>query len=184
MKSIALICLAAVLILIPIMGVNCDCDGDSGWKTYRDEEHGLRFDYPEDWVVNEDNLSGGEIKVGPDLDGSPENVLVTVESADGMSLDEFKNVVESTFSAPYVQNVVIVNKDYVDVNGMQGYEWIVKFSIIDPYTKQKLLDVKQKMDAFIVHDTAYGITLIALPSTYGDYSGIFDTILDSFVIDS
>ncbi len=176
MKRIAVICLAVVLILIPLTGMNCDCNSGSGWKVYHNKEHDFRFDYPEDWDVKEGNISGGVVAVGPDLGTIAQNVLVTIEPASGMSLDEYIAVTGDT-TINSIPDAIVVKENYVYVNEMIGYEWVVKYT-------QYYIDVQQKLVIFLANDKVYGITFSGLQSTYDEFSDIFDNILDSFVIGS
>lgn len=176
MRRITVIGLVIVIMLIPVMGLNCDSNNGppSDWKCYQNEEHQFQFYYPEDW--EESDIAGTEIAVlSPDDGGYQEHVNVIVESSIGMSLDEYIGVTEYDFLSSIPPDSIIENENYANANGMKGYEWVVKYT-------QYHIAVQVKIVVFIANDKAYNITYWAFQSTYDDYIDIFDTLIDYFEI--
>jgi PGF-CTERM protein len=135
----------------------------SGYNWYYDDEFKFGIGYPEDWeLVPEEEEPSGEGILGVAMflePGSRINFfLVAVEDSE-CDIEKFKA------TSDYGEDVVI--------NGREGYDAIRE----NPMVKQRAVQ-------FTVEDRCYGVSCNAATDLYDEYAEIFETAINSFVIES
>lgn len=66
----------------------------SGWKTYQNTQYGFIFKYPQEWIVKNDEVSGGSFQVDGLLDQiviNPKNSSLDFQAASECSIGVFSN---------------------------------------------------------------------------------------------
>jgi len=146
----------------------------SGWKSYRNDEHGFQVYYPDDW---EKMYPAGAIVGFRDsqVDEFQENVVVVIESCNGMDLEQYVAANRENLLL-IIPGVTISDDRYIEVQGRQGHEWIIRWTL-------EGVNLKQKQVAFVAHEKGYSLTCSASEGTYSEYAYTFNEIIDSFVIE-
>ena len=154
---VGLIAIVAIVALgtVPILAAEPTLP--PGYTWYEDEEFKFKVAYPEDWVKEEaiygEGILGGAFFMVPD---TPNIISVTILDSE-CDIEELK--------AMGAQEVVI--------NGREGYDVIF----------QPIPIVKQRGVIFPVDERCYSISCSTAVELFDEYATIFDTAINSFVIE-
>jgi hypothetical protein len=141
-----------------------------GWEIYRHEDYRFQFYYPEGW--EETFLPPAVVVLAEPLPGAFQHNINVIVEPTTLTLELY-----AFASRQLMENMgfVILTESYLTVNNRRGHEWL--FTKEWPWGTTKARQV-----VFVADGKAYILTLTALVQTYDDYAAIFDTIVESFVI--
>ena len=134
-------------------------------------DHNLNygFEYPEDWEIyspDEFSLTQGVKKVDIFTKSSEAtSIIIIAKTTNWKNLDEVKNLYKEIYRE------IIVKKNIIEVNNVKGYE----MTRLNSPTKFKVV-------IFIVNDMVYEFNYGATEDLYDGSEGIFDHVINSFVI--
>ena len=127
------------------------------------------FEYPEDWEIyspDEFSLTQGVKKVDIFTKSSEAtSIIIIAKTTNWKNLDEVKNLYKEIYRE------IIVKKNIIEVNNVKGYE----MTRLNSPTKFKVV-------IFIVNDMVYEFNYGATEDLYDGSEGIFDHVINSFVI--
>jgi len=143
-------------------------------KKYYNDIFGFSIEQPYGWFVEKRDFGPIVIFFGPREENFSVNILIQVFNGQGMTLNEFANMVKQNDSQ-ILTNYQMVSEQSRIINGLNSYEMVVNHTIED-------FDLKLKEVLFLEENLAYMISYTALQSNFDKYSPIFDNIIETFSI--
>ncbi|MCJ7654367.1 MAG: hypothetical protein MUO97_03540 [Dehalococcoidia bacterium] len=184
MKRYFIPILIAILVLTPGFLMGCVKEKTpttalptlpAGWKSYYNSQHDYSVGYPDNWNKEEYSSLGMvsfyEPKIGVGFD-------IGVGKTRETDLERY---VETNKIPPSEGATYLIQRPIV-VNGRQGYELVLTLPSEFFGTGFREGLMKHRQVVFLAKGRGYVLTCTALEDEWNQYTNIFDTAINSFVI--
>jgi len=168
-----------MILLIAVMAVGASaCTKEAGqpltsaWANYENEEYGFRLHYPADWHKDDEPYENTVVGFWTSSGTGAYyevHVMIIAGSCQACNLEENVDAAREGYQSEV--GTTVLNDRYIEVQGRRGHEFILSDDMgiwRDVY--------------FVANNKDYMLSCLAPQNKYSQYEGIFEEIVNSFVI--